>query len=69
MTSTSRSQDYADLAKATKRGAIIDLPKLDKLEKGICGACQLGKQIRTCNAQPSTYKTMVDSWRLSKLIY
>jgi hypothetical protein len=45
--------NYADLAKAAKRGAIIDLPTMDKIEKSICGACQLGKQIRTPHKKTS----------------
>jgi transposase InsO family protein len=45
--------NYSDLAKAAKRGAIIDLPKMDKIEKSVCGACQLGKQIRTPHKKTS----------------
>jgi hypothetical protein len=45
--------NYSDLTKAAKKGALIDLPKMDKIEKSFCGACQLGKQIRTLHKKTS----------------
>ena len=38
--------NYHDLIKIAKKEAVTDLPKINHLEKGKCGPCQLGKQTR-----------------------
>lgn len=41
--------NYHDLCKLSKRDAIADLPKLDKVDHVICGLCQIGKQTRAAH--------------------
>jgi hypothetical protein len=38
--------NYNDLIKIANKEDIKDLPKIEKIEKGICGPSQLGKQTR-----------------------
>jgi transposase InsO family protein len=45
--------NYHDLVKIAKKEAIIDLPKINHLEKGKCGPFQLGKQTRNPHKKTS----------------
>ncbi|XP_059428598.1 uncharacterized protein LOC132162380 [Corylus avellana] len=45
--------NYHDLVKIAKKEAINDLPKINYLEKGKCGPCQLGKQTRNPHKKTS----------------
>jgi transposase InsO family protein len=49
--------NYNDLIKITNTEAIKDLPKIDRIEKRICGPCQLGKQTRASHKKTSSILT------------
>ena len=38
---------HKQLKKISKRDVVIGLPKFEKIEKCICGPCQLGKQVKS----------------------
>ena len=38
---------HKQLEKISKCDAVIGLPKFDKIEKCICGSCQMGKQVKS----------------------
>ena len=38
---------HKQLEKISKSDAIIGLPKFEKIEKCICGSCQIGKQVKS----------------------
>ena len=39
--------NYKQVAKVSKLEAVIGLPKFGKIEKNVCGPCQLGKQTKS----------------------
>ena len=39
--------NYKQVAKVSKLKAVIGLPKFGKIEKNVCGLCQLGKQTKS----------------------
>jgi hypothetical protein len=45
--------NYHDLIKIAKKEVVSDLPKINYLEKGKCGPCQLGKQTRNPHKKTS----------------
>jgi hypothetical protein len=45
--------NYHDLIKIANKEVIKDLPKINKIEKGVCGLCQLGKQTRAAHKKTS----------------
>jgi hypothetical protein len=49
--------NYHDLIKIAKKEVVSDLPKLNYLEKGKCGPCQLGKQTRNPHKKTSGIRT------------
>jgi hypothetical protein len=49
--------NFSDMLKIAGREIVKDLPKMEKTGKGICGACQLGKQIRAAHKKTSGIHT------------
>jgi hypothetical protein len=49
--------NFLDMLKIAGREIVKDLPKMEKTGKGICGACQLGKQIRAAHKKTSGIHT------------
>jgi transposase InsO family protein len=49
--------NYHDLIKIAKKEVVSDLPKINYLEKGKCGPCQLGKQTRNPHKKTSGVHT------------
>jgi len=49
--------NYNDLIKTANKEAIKDLPKIDRIEQGICGPCQLGKQTQASHKKTSCILT------------
>jgi hypothetical protein len=45
--------NYNDLIKIANKEVIKDLPKITKIEKRVCGPCQLGKQTRVAHKKTS----------------
>jgi hypothetical protein len=41
------------MLKIAGKGIVEGLPKMEKIEKGVCGACQLGKQTRAAHKKTS----------------
>ena len=39
--------NYKQVAKVSKLEAVVGLPKFGKIEKNVCGPCQLGKQTKS----------------------
>ena len=39
--------NYKQVAKVSKLEAVVSLPKFGKIEKNVCGPCQLGKKIKS----------------------
>jgi len=57
--------NYNDLIKSANKEVIKDLPKITKIEKGVCGPCQLRKQMWAAHKKTSGILTS----RNLKLIY
>jgi hypothetical protein len=49
--------NFFDMLKIASREIVKDLPKMEKIGKGICGACQLGKQTRAAHKKTSGIHT------------
>jgi hypothetical protein len=49
--------NFSDLLKISGKGIVEGLPKIEKTEKGVCGACQLGKQTRSAHKKTSGFRT------------
>ena len=49
--------NYKQVAKVSKLEAVVDLPKLGKIEKSVCGPCQLGKQTKSTNSKVNVVAT------------
>jgi hypothetical protein len=52
--------NYNDLIKISNKEVIKDLPKITKIEKGVCGPCQLGKQIWAAHKKTSGILTFIN---------
>jgi hypothetical protein len=44
---------FSNMLKIAGKGIVEGLPKIEKTEKGVCGACQLRKQTRTAHKKTS----------------
>ena len=53
------------MAKVSKLEAVVGLPKFGKIEKNVCGPCQLGKQIKSTHPKVNVVATS----RLLELLY
>jgi hypothetical protein len=49
--------NFTDMLKITGKDIVKDLPKMEKIGKGICGSCQLGKQTRAAHKKTSSIQT------------
>ena len=45
------------MAKVSKFEAVIGLPKFGKIEKNVCGPCQLGKQTKSSHSKVNVVAT------------
>ena len=45
------------MSKVSKLEAMIGLPKLGKIEKNVCGPCQLGKQTKSTHSKVNVVAT------------
>ena len=45
------------MAKVSKLKAVVSLPKLGKIEKNVCGPCQLGKQTKSTHPKVNVVAT------------
>ena len=48
---------HKQLEKISKYDAVIGLPKFEKIDKGICGPCQIGKQVKSKNPSVASVQT------------
>ena len=46
------------LEKISKCDAVIGLPKFEKIEKYICGSCQMGKQVKSKHPSVTEVQTL-----------
>ena len=49
--------NYKQVAKVSKLEAVIGLPKFGKIEKNVCGPCQLGKQTKSTHPKVNVVAT------------
>ena len=49
--------NYKQVAKVSKLEAVIGLPKFGKIEKNVCGPCQLGKQTKSSHPKVNVVAT------------
>jgi hypothetical protein len=49
--------NFSDMLKIAGKGIVEGLTKMEKTEKGVCGACQLGKQTRAAHKKTSGIHT------------
>jgi hypothetical protein len=49
--------NFTNMLKISGKGIVEGLPKIEKTEKGVCGACQLGKQTRAAHKKTSGIHT------------
>ena len=49
--------NYKQVAKVSKLEAVIGLPKFGKIEKNVCGPCQLGKQTKSSHLKVNVVAT------------
>ena len=52
-----RHANYKQVAKVSKLEAVIGLPKFGKIEKNVCGPCQLGKQTKSTHPNVNVVAT------------
>ena len=45
------------MAKVSKLEAVVGLPKFEKVEKNVCGPCQLGKQTKSSHPKANVVAT------------
>ena len=57
MASTTRACKYKQVAKVSKLEAVVGLPKFRKVEKNVCGPCQMGKQIKLAHPKVNVVAT------------
>ena len=48
---------HKQLEKISKCDAVVGLPKFEKINKCICGPCQIGKQIKSKNPSVASVQT------------
>ena len=48
---------HKQLDKISKRDAVVGLPKFEKIDKCICGPCQIGKQIKSKHPSVASVQT------------
>jgi hypothetical protein len=48
-----RHLNFRDMLKIASKDIVKDLPKMEKIGKGVCGPCQLGKQTRAAHKKTS----------------
>jgi hypothetical protein len=53
---------FSNMLKIAGKGIVEGLPKIEKTEKGVCGACQLRKQTRTAHKKTSGILVIVDDF-------
>ena len=51
--------NYKQVAKVSKLEAVVSLPKFGKIEKNVCGSCQLGKQTKSSHPKVKDRKSVV----------
>jgi hypothetical protein len=44
---------FAEILKIASKEIVKHLPKMEKIEKGVCGPCQLGKQTQAAHRKTS----------------
>ena len=49
--------NYKQVAKVSKLDAVVGLPKFGKIEKNVCGLCQLGKQTKSTHPKVNVVAT------------
>jgi len=49
--------NFSDMLKIASKDVVKGLPKMEKTGKGVCGACQLGKQTRAAHKKTSGIRT------------
>ena len=49
--------NYKQVAKVLKLEAVVGLPKFGKIEKNVCGPCQLGKQTKSTHPKVNVVDT------------
>ena len=49
--------NYKQVAKVSKLEAVVGLPKFGKIEKNVCGPCQLGKQTKSTHPKVNVVAT------------
>jgi hypothetical protein len=49
--------NFSDMLKIASKDVVKGLPKMEKTEKRVCGACQLGKQTRAAHKKTSGIRT------------
>jgi hypothetical protein len=52
--------NFTDMLKIASKDIVKDLSKLEKIGKGICGSCQLGKQTRVAHKKTSGIQTSIN---------
>ena len=52
-----RHANYKQIAKVSKLEAVVGLPKFEKVEKNVCGPCQLGKQTKSSHLKVNVIAT------------
>ena len=52
-----RHANYKQVAKFSKLQAVVGLPKFGKIEKNVCGPCQLGKQTKSTHPKVNVIDT------------
>ena len=49
--------NYKQVAKVSKLEAVVGLPKFGKVEKNVCGPCQMGKQTKSAHPKVNVVAT------------
>ena len=49
--------NYKQVAKVSKLEAVVGLPKFGKIEKNVCGPCQMGKQTKPAHPKVNVVAT------------
>jgi hypothetical protein len=52
-----RHLNFSDMLKIAGKDIVKGLPQMEKIERGICGSCQLGKQTRAAHKKTSGIQT------------
>ena len=51
-------ENFKQVAKVSKIEVVVGLPKFGKVEKTICGTCQMGKQTKANHQSFPNFKTL-----------